>query len=329
MTRRWSVVALAVVVLAYLPHVVVGAWVYEDAGVVWRATSALDIRQARWPLNLISQAQWSLAPAPAVFHAVSLALHILTALFVGLFAHRLGLGAAGARLAFVAMLVPALSVEAVAYAAQQGEILGAACVILACVLALGRWWPASIVALGSGLWVQESAVAGLLLVPWTLAIFPKKSAQWLLVPCATAIGFGLWRYGGLSALVNIGEDVGVTVTWLDWWLVQSTAAARALGLLLIPIGPFTVDYDYDSVPMTVRWLAAGAWLCLPIAAVCLSRWRHRRSQVIALGLGGLFLSVLPRLIVQTPRSYLNEGQAYLMLPWFAMVMAALMRKTTP
>lgn len=123
--------------------------------------------------------------------------------------------------------------------------------------------------------------------------------------------------GGIRAVVNIGEDPAATVSALDWLLLQSTAVMRTFGLLLVPYG-FTVDYDYDAVPYGLRVLSL-----MGVGGLFLATWALRKQTNLALGLAWMTIVVLPRLVIQTPRSYFNDHQAYLLVPGFALLMGGL------
>lgn len=329
--RGWLMLVVAVVVACYFPHLLWGGWVYEDATWLGSVQEPLHLWVSR-PRALfralwLLQASWS----PAAAHAVSLGLHLAVAALAGVLVRRLGLSPRAAVIGVIVVLVPALGVETVAYAAQQGELIAALGVLGACVLAAGRWWRAPVwlgmlLSLGVGFLGKESAVVGFALVPAVIAVSaPRWHARplWavtvLPVVLAAVCAFGgVMFLGGWSSVMTIGESVDAKADALPWILVQSTAAVRMLGLLLVPGGPFTVDYDYDLVPMVQRWLSACG-----LGMLCLMAWWLRRpAPLVALGLAWLLVVIAPRLIIQTPRSYFNEHQAYLLLPGFALLVGA-------
>lgn len=338
MTRLGCVLVLVVVAAAYLPHLVYGSFVYEDVAHLQAVTGgpAPDVLA---PRGLFRSLWWLQGQTPQVFHAVSLGLHAVgIALSAGLY-HRLGLSASAVSLAVVAMVIPAVSVESVAYAAQQGELLAAIGVMGACLLAAGRWWhpwtAAGIAAfLVFGMLGKESAVVGLLLVPLIIAYRSDRWRQerpiwapaWLPGMLAGSLLIaGTASYGGVSALASVGEAAYVTVDAVTWVTLQSTAAMRTLGLLVLPIGPFTVDYDYDAVSQGVRWACAVGLAGLPALAF----WLRKRVPLAAVGLVAILVVLLPRLVVQSPRSYFNDHQAYLFLPWWGLIVGGMYDQRKP
>lgn len=120
-------VVVLLVVACYVPHILWASWVYEDGA---RLREALT-----WGPRVVSRAVWWLqGGSPVIVHFVNALLHLTVAGLSGLLAYRLDMSAAGARLVTGAVLVSTLSVEAVAYAAQQGELLAAVFVLGACCL---------------------------------------------------------------------------------------------------------------------------------------------------------------------------------------------------
>ena len=134
---------------------------------------------------------------------------------------------------------------------------------------------------------------------------PFLSASFILIclVMATAVD---WQVA--SALVNIGESQAMRTTLVSWLFLQASAAYRLIGLTLWPVG-LTVDADIDLIPLVFQWFA-GAALC---GMVALTGVLHRRQPLVAYGLAWYLVSLVPRLIIQTPRSYLNEHQFYVPL----------------
>ena len=272
---RWCIV-LAIIV-CYLPHVLYGQFVYEDAAVLQSvAAGAPELWHPRGLFRLLWWLQWQASPHPALFHAVSVALHLVVMALTGVLGSRLSLTRAAVTLALIVIAWHPLTVEAVAYAAQQGELLAAIGVLTACIFATGRWWRAPVwvgilAAVAFGLLGKESAVVAIALVPLLIVarapryryVRPRWAGAWIpVVLSAALLGTGVWWYGW-TVIVSIGEAPGADVTAVDWLLVQSYAAMRMVGLLVIPMGPFSVDYDYDAVPVMLRVVTvvglAGLW----------------------------------------------------------------------
>ena len=313
--------ALAV---SYLPHILWGEFLYED--LAWIVNTEQGQLHPGWHPRGFSEAvwlwQWQLSRTPMLFHAVSVALHVVVAVLAGVFARRLGLSAAGAWIVVTIVLLHRLGTETVSYVAQQGELLAAIGVIGACVLATCRWWTLRIATgiiacVAFGILAKDSAVVVLVLVPAVIAYTTPALAVLPAAVSALLLMFGVNQFGGLSALVNLGEDGIATVSAVDWLAIQSAAVVRTFGLLVIPYG-LTVDYDYDILPMALRWCAVSA-----LAGLAVVTWLiRRRCRLEAFSVFCLLVIAAPRLIVQTPRSNFNDHQAYLFLPFFGMLVAS-------
>ena len=276
-----------------------------------------------WSLTL----QQGLGHGPIGFHLVNLGLHGLCAALVGALARRLGLSRDGALFAAALFLLHPLAVETVLYVTSRSEQFAAIGVLSACLLATGSvWlWPLIPVALGLGILGKESAIVGFGLVP--LAWAYRTPGTWTRALTVTGslafIPLGMYWYGGFVPMVNAFESPGVSVDWWTWLTTQATAALRLFTLFILPIGQ-TIDYDYDLIQPVWRTVAACV-LVLAFVAI----WRRTRLQddrlhpLIAFGVTFAVLAILPRLVIQTPRSYLNEHQVYLGLAGPAISGAAL------
>lgn len=345
---RWAWLPLGLAAARYAPHIWRATLVYEDAALLYSLTQAIPVGP-----RVLTRWLWRLHGGdPVLAHAASLALHLIVASLTGWLVSRMGYRSSAAVVAVAVVALHPLAVETVAYAAQQGELIAAIGVLGACVLAAGDWWrPRALLgivaALGVGIAGKETAVVGLGLVPlviaatdaartdalarangsdlraWTAPARPSWARP--LVPTLVAIGIALISIvalGGIRAIANTGESPGVNAHVGSWVLLQGAAAARTLALLVVPLGPWTVDYDYDAVPVAARGVFTGT-LVLITTLVCW--WRHRQAIPASLFIGWVWCLIVlaPRFLVQTPRSYLNDHQAYLLLPALGLVVAAL------
>ena len=144
-------------------------------------------------------------------------------------------------------------------------------------------------------------------------------------PWLVMSGVGVAVVGAVSvnleavrSLLNVGAAATIApeaVRWWTWGLLQSAAAIRLMGLTLWPVG-LTVDADIDIIPLDLQAVAVGM-----LGTVALLAWIvRRRWSLVTYGLMWCILSLMPRLIVQTPRSYLNEAQWY--VPLMGLILAA-------
>lgn len=244
---------------------------------------------------------------------VQLGLVGVLAGLTGLLAHRLGLTSWVA--AGVLALHP-LMVETVATISGRAELLAAIGVVSACLCVLAGRYALGVLCLAVGVLGKDSAIVGIVLVPLTLLVHQPQRVRW------SAIGFriavlvaGCWWMRGIgTSAISPLQDAG------HWALLQSGAAFRLMTLAVWPHG-LTVDYDYDALS---RWwfLASAASLAVLtwIAWTLWDRWR-----LAAFSLAWVLLVCLPRLIVQTPKSYLNEHQFTLAVVGVALGLAALLQ----
>lgn len=304
----------------YGPHIRSAAWVWEDAQWQWAMTAPVDLDGRR----SLTEASWRLTPTPQTAHVMNVGLHLGVVGLMAWLAWQLGLSPDGVGLVALFAAFHPLTVETVAYAAARSELIAALGVLLAVVCAAGpQWWrPLTLIGLLAGVtlgWMgKESAVVGLVLVPLTMLICAHRQRDviWVLVAGLGVAALTMWSVLALSltGLVNLGEAADMHVTWLDWLLLQSAAAYRLIGLTVWPAG-LTIDYDYDLTSLIMRWLALFA--LLGFAATTALLWR--RHRLVAYGLTWTLLTVTPRFLVQTPRSYLNEHQFY--LPLMGLILA--------
>ena len=320
-----AVVLLIVLIVWYVDRA--ATWVFED--LTWMQSSAGPVAPAVWPVPraLMRWSWWAqvqLGQPYLAFRLVNLALFGLVLAEVWWLVRRVGLSAPAAWLAVAGVAVHPMSVEVAAYAAGRSELLAAIGVLAACLCASGGWWrlPVGIgivLSLGLGIAGKESAVVGLGLVPLTVWVMddrrrPRWAPAWMPVVIAASVALVAVRaYGGLRAVVNI-ELHSLSVTWSEWLLLQAAATQRLLSQVVWP-SALTPDADLDQVG--VAWRLGG--LAVLLAAATGAWWFRRRRPVVAYGLAWCLVSVAPRFVVQTPRSYLNAHQFF--LPFVGLVIA--------
>lgn len=289
------------------------AWVYEDRATLTSATTTTG-----WQ-RVITYATWRLTPTPRAAHLLNLMCHLVIGLLLAILARRLGLTALGMWVVVLLWLLHPLMVETVAYAKARSEQLVLIGVLLALIAASGRWWrPLGLIGISGGslfaLGSEPSGVVVFLLVP--LMVWHRQHAQkapswaswWMPAGVAAAlIVAGVVWYGGLWAVVNVDTEAGITsvsaVTWWQWGLAQSGAVWHWCRTVFWPAG-VTPDLDVDHLSPLTQWLGITMMMAWAGLAVRYSRTR----PLVTLALLWMLCMIGPRLIVQTPRSYLNAAQ---------------------
>lgn len=311
---RYVVVGIGAVVLMLLAYQSVWSaeWVYED-----RATLTSATTNASWQ-RAVTAWTWRMTPTPERAHAVNLLLHVGLAALLGVTAWRLGLTVFGAWIAALTWLLHPMAVQTVAYATGRAEQIMAIGTLLAMTAAAGRWWrPLNLVGIALGVLLaisgKQAGVVALLLVPLTIWVRRGHATQgaplwapwWLPTLIALELIWGgvVW-YGGLRAVVNADLEVGlVSVTALTWdaWLLAQAGAVWYWLLATVWPALLTPDLDVDRLSGLVRGF--GLFTLIVAAGVA---WRCRTDRpLVTVALGWFLMGLVPRLIVQTPRSYLN------------------------
>ncbi len=196
---------------------------------------------------------------PAGYHAVNLALHIVSAFLVMLCLRRLMPPRAALIAAFVFAIHP-IQTEAVVYVFARSSLL-AACLTFAAL----RCW------LDGRLWTAVAWFAAALLAKEEVAAFPVFLA---LLHRATArqmrerAPIGVMLALSLAATVRVawmaattpgsGAGAQAGVSPVAYFLTQGYALLRYLQLLAVPVG-FTVDPD---IPILADWRGAVCWVTL-------------------------------------------------------------------
>lgn len=111
-------------------------------------------------------------------------------------------------------------------------------------------------------------------------------------------------------------------------LAQSTAVFRLAVLSVVswlPVG-HTVDFDYDAVAPVGR---VAAFVLLGLVPLVLWIHRERVPRLVLFACAACIVALIPRMVIQTPRSYLTEHQFYVPLIFVAIAAGALWQAWPP
>ena len=326
MTRHLVLGAAAVLLTLWSYQSVRSAdWVYED-----RATQT-SAQSASWQ-RVVTHWTWRMASTPTAGHLVNLAVHLVLGWLLGVVAWRLGLTPFGAWIVALVWLLHPMTVETAAYAKARSEQIVMLGTLTAMLAATGQWWrPVTLLGIAAGIAIalggEPSGVVAFLLVPLTAwhcrdrywRERPMWAPWWL---CALVAGTLIWGgilwYGGLMAVINVDTEAGLAVvtqvTWIQWLLAQSGAVWYWLMATVVP-ALLTPDADIDRLSALARGLGLFAMVVAGGIA-----WRVRRTHpMVTMAASMWLLALFPRLLVQTPRSYLGAAQFSLAFMGLAML----------
>jgi hypothetical protein len=260
---------------------------------------------------LVYGALWALAPAPWIFHTISLAVHVLNVLLLlGLLRASTGRSRA-AWLAAAAFAVHPIVVEPVVWATGLKDLLVGTGALLA--LTWLRRPPAAfagaLVALASkpSAGLLGPALAGFAWTRPPASVRPRR-AVWLGIGAVTLVGVGLLAFTATQETEQLRTSVG-----------HADVPARVLGALGLHVEhvlvPASLSPRYPLSAVTGVHLGLGALVLAGTGALAL-RWARRRDE----RLGWLALG----LAVYVPASNLRPlirftADSYVYVPWMALV----------
>jgi hypothetical protein len=288
------------------------SFVYEDENAVFANPSVTGKEPIQWHrarvLSAIShRLVWKAWPnSPRAAHLANLGLHLVNGVLVYAIAGVFLSPWASVLVASLFLLHP-IQTEAVAYVASRSELLACLFALLAFwrSLTATRWWEQGLVWLAVALAVcakESSAVIVPLMVVSDL--YRGKRLSWLqLAACVVPISlmaYSVWRYEYMFR-----ADRGV----LEYAATQATAIWRYLGLVLVPRG-LTIDFDFDLVPLLVRYVALALLVSVGCGALLLTctigdedrtvtrlwEW-FPGARVVGFGVAWLLVALLPRMVV--------------------------------
>lgn len=278
--QRTTALLIAVTALLYARTLAYG-FVFEDLNdfQTWSQPftwSAWISQPSRMLTSLSFAAGQALSGTEAWgFHLVSVTWHLINGLLMFLLSLRV-LPQWGATFAAGVFLLHPIQVESVAYISTQSELVSAACLLTALLLADSGKFALAFLACGLAVLAKETAVVSFLLVPLWLTWRGKDDARltlWLLA-CVVPPLWLLPRFGGYLTL----DLAWMVRTVLEW--------AGLLSLWILP-HPLAIDHDWSGL----RIALTGAVMLV----VMLSRRRWALAGQCALLWSAV--SVLPRLFV--------------------------------
>jgi hypothetical protein len=339
---RTALIVLTLVVVtmaAYGPTRAAG-FVYEDSRYAAAAVDPMNwgtlvpVAPSRNLTFAVWQGLWMLKPGPEVVHGAALGLHILNGLLVLWVAWTL-LGRSWAWFASELFLLHPLQVQAVSYASGLADVLSCTGILLVSVagVASGRlWWRVALWIVG--LWVavtaKESGIVVFGLVPvllWARGWRPSRLVAsvmvvGLLVVAVASIRPVVARLNHVLAADSGSPGQALADEPERWAALQAAAIAVHARHLVWPVG-LTIDHDVDIIPVFSQNLALMGFLAL-IPMV----WWCRRRPAVAGGIAWIFVALAPRLVVQTPWSYVNEHQCYAAMVGVALAGAGMLKGRT-
>jgi tetratricopeptide (TPR) repeat protein len=294
----------------------------------WRYGLYRPVTTTSYALNRILT-----GPGPAGFHAVNIALHVLTALMVFVVV-RIWLGEGGATTAALIFALHPVQTEAV------NGIVGRAD-ILAVLLALIAWWLyrrsgmvwrlGSVLAFAAALLAKESA----LVLPAILIVEDAARAhtaraivrRWrrYLPYAIVGLGFLVLRVAlvgslGLPETPRLVDNPLAAVSAVSRWLTAIGILARYVALVLAPLH-LSPDYTFNQIPALTSpfdlWFLAGVALVFGSLVLLRYRW----SQPGGFGVGVFWMALFPLsnlvFIVGT-----NLGERLLYMPMIGVCLIA-------
>jgi hypothetical protein len=320
-----------------------GGWWRDFATTYWPRSMGGDGYR---PLTVIAfRLQWVLGGgSPAVFHAVNVALHTLTATLV----FWLATGVLPVAAAFVAAALYAVHpvhVEAVANVVGQSELVVALLVTIAVGLyvhgrAAGpltrtRWWTIGVLYVVACFFKEHAIVLPAVLIAAELTVVRdlrpmRERLDALRVPMLSLAAAGLAFYWARS-LVVLGGGTGF-VPFLPFQVVRFDGADRvytAIGVapewLRLLLWPERLSAQYS--PQTVEIAQGfgvgqlpGLLVLLGVLGIAIACWR--RSSVTSFGIAWLALTLLPSSNFIIPAGFIIAERTLLLPSVGAMIAVA-------
>lgn len=304
----WAGVVV-IILLTYLSVWEPAFWIFNDRSLANPQIPSVISQR------VLARATWAFSTTATEVRVINLLFHLCNTALVALVLRRLCSNLLIVAVVTLLWATNIVNVEAIAYAAGRSDLLAMTGVLIATLAAVSddiswEWW--ALVGACIGLASKEVAIVVLAVIP-LVRYATHQSWEGEALICATMAVMAIWAFGGPTAIIEM-ELHSQHVSMLDWFMIQSVAVFRLIGVALLVAVP-TIDYDYDLVSAVVRGISAVSL----IAAFIFTTHQLRQGKRWALGAMWLMVTILPRLFVQTPRSYLNEHQFYISSVGLAML----------
>jgi hypothetical protein len=221
-------------------------------------------------------------------------------------------------------LLHPIQVQAVAYGAGSADVFCCFGLLLVLV-ALLQGGPAvgrvlmGLLGAGIALTSKESGVFVFALVPMVAyAKGWRPSMRLAMAGAIVGVLAGTWLFIWTVAHVEQAGQFYAVSHAMQWAGLQATAIQGHLVHLLWPFR-FTPDADIETAPNVVQFLSLVGFVCWGALA-----WGYR-TRTVGVGLAWAWVWLLPRLVIQTPWSFVNEHQFYAAMVGIALVGASAMK----
>lgn len=290
-------------------------FVYEDA--LWMEGCPHPLSSMRNLQTALPMDSWcwqlSNGQSVAAFHAVNLGVHLSVALVLGLLVGTLTGSEVAGWIAGALFACHPMVMETAVYLGGRAELFAGLGVVIAAFGAARRFY--------------------LLMAAGILIALLSKETGFFAISAAALVTAArarlMWRGEVVAALVALSLFAGSLIYQIGrvtiparfvWAGVQAGAAASLSAMAIIPFG-LTPSHDFLTLPRFLQAASLFLFLMLPVVA-----WMLRKERpIFALGLSWVFWSILPRLVVPTPPSPLNEHQFYTPLMGMLLMGAGLWR----
>ena len=324
-TKTAVALLAAIVALVYYP-IVFNGWAYEDPRMLGGLLLPIDWSSALRPSRLLSNLSFKATaalteqPNPTVFHAASVAIHLLNCALIGVLSHKLG---ARTWLAAVLFAVNPVVVEAVVYAAARTDLIATTFTLTACLSVAGcRSTPplSRLLTATFAVWltlISKESAAGVILVVPIVWLYSDPGLEWRKL---TVIGIPILVVSAYAfyhrPVWPEAADSVLDYTWVEYASYQAGTIYDLAARTLIPLS-LTADFDAAALSPLIRYFA----LLIVVAVLPIYAFTSpRRSYPVLFAIAFAVASVAPRFLVRT-NEWVSEHHFYLAVAGIAMAVS--------